>query len=161
VPTWSRDVRWIHFWSSGTGGERNHWRKSTAGGAPEQVTRGGSQAYAIESLDGKSLLYQPGKEDGYSRNGPLLEQPLTGGRPRQLVNCVFPAATTRRAPDSSTRVVNAVPTPLSTCVIERLGRIAPSVASKGSRTSRRWAACRFLPTPQPFSTRAALGAAAT
>jgi Tol biopolymer transport system component/DNA-binding winged helix-turn-helix (wHTH) protein len=83
APTWSRDGQWIYFSARPGQGQRlDIWRVRMAGGQPEQVTRTGSGHLAIESVSADSLLYQPKPEDSA-----LLLQPLSGGRPRQLVAC--------------------------------------------------------------------------
>ena len=86
APTWSVDGQWVYF-SARRGSESNIWRVRPTGGRPEQVTRTGSGSLAYETFDGANLLYQP-------RNGamPLLLMPLSGGAPRQLVDCARPAA---------------------------------------------------------------------
>jgi Tol biopolymer transport system component len=88
VPTWSHDGRWIYFSThAGDGARRNIWRVPSAGGTREQVTHGGSGQFAVESADGKSLIYQASTNDSA-----LLRLPLNGGPPRELVGCVKSAA---------------------------------------------------------------------
>jgi Tol biopolymer transport system component len=82
TPTWSRDGRWIYF-TSEEGARRDIWRVPAGGGARERVTRDGSSFFALESLDGKDLIYT--REFG---NSPLLAMPLAGGPARQLLPCV-------------------------------------------------------------------------
>ena len=53
------------------------------GGAPERLTHGAAGAFACESADGKSLLYQPKDADS-----PLMIMELAGGQARQLIACV-------------------------------------------------------------------------
>jgi Tol biopolymer transport system component len=90
APRWSVDGRWIYFSARrGEGAEPNIWRVRATGGRPEQVTRTGSGFLAYESFDGASVLYQP--KPGES---PLLLMPLSGGRPRQLVDCARNASFT-------------------------------------------------------------------
>jgi hypothetical protein len=63
----------------------NIWRIPVAGGAAEQVTEGGG-VKAVETADGKALVYQPGMD----RSGaPILVTPLSGRSPRQLVPCAY------------------------------------------------------------------------
>ncbi len=82
TPTWSRDGRWIYFLSSQSAGD-NTWRVPAAGGPVERVTRDGSTVFALESLDGRDLVYK--RQFG---DFPLLALPLAGGPARQLVPCV-------------------------------------------------------------------------
>ncbi len=86
APTWSADGQWIYF-SARRGGEPDIWRVRPAGGPAEQVTRTGSGFLAYETADGSSLVYQPKAEASA-----LLLMPLSGARPRQLVDCVRTAA---------------------------------------------------------------------
>ena len=55
----------------------------TADASAERVTHGGSAFFAIESIDGKDLIY---KRD--VAESPLLALPLAGGPTRQLLPCV-------------------------------------------------------------------------
>jgi eukaryotic-like serine/threonine-protein kinase len=81
TPTWSRDGRWIYF-SSDQGAGRETWRVPAGGGAGERVMRDGS-AFALESMDGKELIYKPNFGDS-----PLVALPLAGGPARQVLPCV-------------------------------------------------------------------------
>jgi eukaryotic-like serine/threonine-protein kinase len=82
VPTWSRDGRWIYFswWQAGG---RDIWRMPANGGVPERLTHGAGGAFACESADGKSLLFQPKDADS-----PLMTMALAGGQAQQLIPCV-------------------------------------------------------------------------
>jgi hypothetical protein len=53
------------------------------GGTPEQLTHGAAGAFACESADGKSLLFQPKDADS-----PLMTMALAGGPAQQLIACV-------------------------------------------------------------------------
>ncbi|HET9270650.1 MAG TPA: winged helix-turn-helix domain-containing protein [Vicinamibacterales bacterium] len=93
APSWSRDGRWVYFSWDEPGG-RDIWRVPAGGGAPARITRGGSGVTAVESLDGKTLVYQP-SAPGLPHdptNAPLLAQPLAGGAPRQIAPCVMSTA---------------------------------------------------------------------
>jgi Tol biopolymer transport system component len=85
VPSWSRDGRWVYFYSA-RDGDREIWRIPATGGVEERVTHGGAGWLALESSDGKALFFT--RENGRSR---LLTLPLAGGPERTLVNCVAPA----------------------------------------------------------------------
>jgi len=82
APSWSHDGHWIYFSADGGTG-RNVWRVNSAGSQPQRVTSGGSGLYALESADGRFLLYQAVVGDG-----PLLMMPLAGGPARSLPPCV-------------------------------------------------------------------------
>jgi Tol biopolymer transport system component len=81
-PEWSRDGQWIYF-TADEGAGRDVWRVAAAGGQPQQVTHGGSAWFAMESSDGRTLLYQTRRGDS-----PLVALPLAGGPPREVVACV-------------------------------------------------------------------------
>ena len=78
VPTWSRDGRWIYYswWQTDT---RDIWRIPADGGVPQRLTHEAGGAFACESADGKSLLFQPKDADS-----PLMTMALPGGQARQL-----------------------------------------------------------------------------
>jgi Tol biopolymer transport system component/DNA-binding winged helix-turn-helix (wHTH) protein len=86
APTWSADGQWIYF-SAREGGEPNMWRVRSTGGRPEQITSTGSGFLGFETFDGAAVLYQPKHGDS-----PLLLMPLSGGPPRQVVDCARSAA---------------------------------------------------------------------
>ncbi len=82
VPAWSHDGRWIYY-SWWLADSRDIWRVPADGGTPERLTHGAAGAFACESADGKSLLFQPKDADS-----PLMTMALAGGQPRQLIACV-------------------------------------------------------------------------
>jgi eukaryotic-like serine/threonine-protein kinase len=82
VPTWSHDGQWIYY-SWWQGNTRDIWRMPADGGTPERLTHGAAGAFACESADGQSLLFQPKDADS-----PLMTMALTGGNARQLIACV-------------------------------------------------------------------------
>jgi len=67
-------------------------RVSAQGGAPEPIITGGSGLIASESMDGRSILFQPKEGDS-----PLLERSLTGGPVREVLPCVQAGAFAVRA----------------------------------------------------------------
>jgi Tol biopolymer transport system component/tRNA A-37 threonylcarbamoyl transferase component Bud32 len=82
APTWSHDGRWVYF----NGFDQNTtgvWRVSAGGGTPERVTKGGNAFVAVESIDGREVVYKDKLDEG-----PLLAQPLAGGAAHPLVPCV-------------------------------------------------------------------------
>jgi Tol biopolymer transport system component/DNA-binding winged helix-turn-helix (wHTH) protein len=56
APNWSRDGKWIYFYSGHDGGAYQLWKMPFAGGSPVRVTTNGG-VYAIESEDGRFLYY--------------------------------------------------------------------------------------------------------
>lgn len=81
LPFWSRDGQWVYYTSDhGQGITRVPAR---SGAAPEPVITGGAGLIASESMDGRTILFQPKREDS-----PLLERSLSGGPVRQLLPCV-------------------------------------------------------------------------
>jgi dipeptidyl aminopeptidase/acylaminoacyl peptidase len=85
-PTWSANGRWIYY-SADSGRGHDIWRTPAAGGSPERLTRTGSGLIGYETPDGASLLFQRDDTDG-----PLLQMPLKGGTPLELVHCVQQAS---------------------------------------------------------------------
>ena len=81
VATWSRDGHAIYY-SADSGTGRDLWRVPANGGTALRITSGGSGFLGSESMDGKSVLYQP--SDGES---PVMTVSLRGGPARQLVKC--------------------------------------------------------------------------
>jgi Tol biopolymer transport system component/DNA-binding winged helix-turn-helix (wHTH) protein len=79
-PSWSRDCRWIYFFSDRTG--RNEvWRVPLDGGAAQQMTGNGGSV-AFESTDGRTLFYT--KFD--TKNWAIFARPLDGGPERQVLD---------------------------------------------------------------------------
>jgi Tol biopolymer transport system component/DNA-binding winged helix-turn-helix (wHTH) protein len=56
APNWSRDGKWIYFYSTDEKGFFQLWKVSFQGGTPVRVTREGG-IYAIESEDGRFVYY--------------------------------------------------------------------------------------------------------
>jgi Tol biopolymer transport system component/DNA-binding winged helix-turn-helix (wHTH) protein len=56
APNWSRDGKWIYFYSSHEAGPLQIWKVPYQGGTPVKVTRNGG-VYAIESEDARFLYY--------------------------------------------------------------------------------------------------------
>lgn len=72
APNWSRDGKWIYFYSTDEKGLFQLWKIPFAGGVPVRVTRNGG-IYAIESEDGRFLYYTK-----YLAG--IWRIPLTGGK---------------------------------------------------------------------------------
>jgi eukaryotic-like serine/threonine-protein kinase len=81
MASFSRDGRWVYFTSNRTG-RHEVWRVPAAGGAEEQVTRGGG-CWPFESFDGRTLYYK--RTCG---NDALLGRPTSGGTERTILPCV-------------------------------------------------------------------------
>jgi hypothetical protein len=56
APNWSRDGKWIYFYSGHDGGAYQLWKMPLIGGSPVRVTTDGG-VYAIESGDSRFLYY--------------------------------------------------------------------------------------------------------
>jgi Tol biopolymer transport system component len=55
-PSWSRDGKWVYFYSDRGGEPFQLWKVPTSGGSPVQVTKKGG-VFGIESEDGQFLYY--------------------------------------------------------------------------------------------------------
>jgi Tol biopolymer transport system component/DNA-binding winged helix-turn-helix (wHTH) protein len=71
-PNWSRDGKWIYFYSDRGGGPFQLWKTQISGGPPVQVTRNGG-IFAAESNDGRFLYYSKFESPG------IWKMPLNGG----------------------------------------------------------------------------------
>jgi len=70
APNWSRDGKWIYFYSTDEKGLFQLWKVPLEGGVPVRVTRNGG-IYAIESEDGRFLYY--------TKSSGIWRMPLNGG----------------------------------------------------------------------------------
>ncbi len=86
-PTWSRDGRWVYFFSE-RGGSQQIWKIPSEGSEALQVTRNGGR-YAVESWDGHDLYYWKatgtewrqdlvGAEAGTCGEGQCSRSPMVG-----------------------------------------------------------------------------------
>lgn len=66
APNWSRDGKWIYFYSSHEKGALQLWKVPFQGGSPVRVTRNGG-VYAAESDDGRFLYYSKLEHPGLWR----------------------------------------------------------------------------------------------
>ena len=108
-PTWSQDGRWIYYsWWQADG--RDIWRMPADGGVPERLTHGAAGAFACESADGKSLLFQPKDADS-----PLMTMALAGGQTRQLIACVREQRLWRQPSGRVLRALRSHPRPPAVC----------------------------------------------
>ena len=71
-PNWSRDGKWIYFYSDRGGGPFQLWKTQLSAGPPVQVTRNGG-IFAAESTDGRYLYYSKFESPG------IWKMPLNGG----------------------------------------------------------------------------------
>ena len=109
VPTWSHDGRWIYYsWRQAN--TRDIWRMPADGGAPERLTHGAAGAFACESADGKSLLFQPKDADS-----PLMTMALAGGDARQLDSVREEQRVWRRLSGRVLRPLRSHPRPTGVC----------------------------------------------
>ena len=72
APNWSRDGKWIYFYSSHEKGPLQLWKVPFEGGTPVRVTKNGG-VYAIESADGRSLYFSKFEQPG------IWKMPMNGG----------------------------------------------------------------------------------
>jgi Tol biopolymer transport system component/DNA-binding winged helix-turn-helix (wHTH) protein len=70
-PNWSRDGKWIYFYSDRGGGSFQLWKIHVDGGPPVQVTKNGG-IFASESADGRFLYYLKFESPG------IWRMPLNG-----------------------------------------------------------------------------------
>ncbi len=71
-PSWSRDGKWIYFYSDRDGGPFQLWKMQLTGGPPVQITRNGG-VFGAESADGRFLYYSKFDAPG------IWRMPLSGG----------------------------------------------------------------------------------
>ena len=78
-PNWSRDGKWIYFYSDRGGGPFQIWKIQLNGGLPVQVTRNGG-VFATESADGRFLYYSKLGVPG------IWKMPLQGGEETRVLD---------------------------------------------------------------------------
>ena len=78
-PSWSRDGKWIYFYSDWGGEPVQVWKVPLEGGPPVKVTRKGG-VFAAESADGRSLYYS--KFDAHG----IWQMPLRGGEEKRVMD---------------------------------------------------------------------------
>jgi Tol biopolymer transport system component len=79
APDWSRDGKWIYFYSAAENGLLQLWKVPFQGGTPVRVTSNGG-VYAIESEDGRSLYYAKAGQHG------IWKMPLNGGNEERILD---------------------------------------------------------------------------
>ena len=78
-PNWSRDGKWIYFYSDRGGGPFQLWKIQLSGGPPVQVTKNGG-VFGTESEDGRFLYYSKLGIPG------IWKMPLQGGEETLVLN---------------------------------------------------------------------------
>jgi Tol biopolymer transport system component/DNA-binding winged helix-turn-helix (wHTH) protein len=78
-PNWSRDGKWIYFYSDRGGEPFQLWKVPVTGGSPVQITKNGG-VFAAESADGRSLYYA--KVESPS----IYKMPLLGGEEERVLD---------------------------------------------------------------------------
>ena len=78
-PSWSRDGKWIYFYSDREGEPFQLWKVPVSGGPPVQITKNGG-VFAAESADGQSLYYAKLRTPG------IWKMPLQGGEEERVLD---------------------------------------------------------------------------
>jgi len=78
-PNWSRDGKWIYFYSDRGGGPFQLWKIQLEGGLPIQVTKNGG-VFGTESEDGRFLYYSKLGVPG------IWKMPLQGGEETRILD---------------------------------------------------------------------------
>ena len=79
APNWSRDGKWVYFYSSHEEGPLQLWKVPFQGGLPVRVTRNGG-VYAAESNDGRSVYFSKMEQPGIWRIS------LNGGKEERVLD---------------------------------------------------------------------------
>jgi Tol biopolymer transport system component/DNA-binding winged helix-turn-helix (wHTH) protein len=78
-PSWSRDGKWIYFYSDRGGEPFQLWKVPLRGGPPVQITKNGG-VLAAESADGRFLYYSKFEAPG------IWKVPLSGGEEKRVLD---------------------------------------------------------------------------
>ncbi len=78
-PNWSRDGKWIYFYSDRGGEPFQLWKIPFSGGTPVRITKDGG-VFAAESTDGRSLYYAKLEAPG------IYKMPLQGGEEERVLD---------------------------------------------------------------------------
>jgi Tol biopolymer transport system component/DNA-binding winged helix-turn-helix (wHTH) protein len=78
-PSWSRDGKWIYFYSDRGGEPFQLWKVPLKGGPPVQITKNGG-VFAAESADGNFLYYSKWEAPG------IWKVPLSGGEEKRVLD---------------------------------------------------------------------------
>lgn len=79
APNWSRDGKWIYFYSSHEKGPLQLWKVPFQGGKPVRVTKNGG-VYATESEDGRFLYFSKLEQPG------IWRMPLNGTEEERVLD---------------------------------------------------------------------------
>ena len=79
APNWSRDGKWIYFYSTDENGVFQLWKVPFEGGTPVRLTSNGG-VYAIESEDGRFLYFAKVDQPG------IWRMPLNGGDDEKILD---------------------------------------------------------------------------
>jgi len=78
-PVWSRDGKWIYFYSDHKAGRFQIWKAPVSGGPPVQVTKNGG-IFGVESLDGRFFYFAKFEEPG------IWRMPINGGDETRILD---------------------------------------------------------------------------
>ena len=78
-PVWSRDGKWIYFYSDRKGGRFQIWKTPVGGGSQVQVTKNGG-IFGVESRDGRFLYFAKFEEPG------IWRMPVNGGDETRILD---------------------------------------------------------------------------
>lgn len=78
-PVWSRDGKWIYFYSDRKGGRFQIWKTPVSGGPQVQVTKNGG-IFGVESQDGRFLYFAKFEEPG------IFRMPINGGDETRILD---------------------------------------------------------------------------
>ena len=79
APNWSRDGKWVYFYSAHEKGPYQLWKVSFQGGTPVRLTKNGG-VYAIESYDGHFVYYAKFQQPG------IWKMPVEGGEETRVLD---------------------------------------------------------------------------
>jgi len=78
-PNWSRDGKWLYFYSDRGGEPFQLWKVPVNGGSPVQITKNGG-VFDAESVDGLSLYYSKLQVPG------IYKMPVQGGEEERVLD---------------------------------------------------------------------------
>jgi len=78
-PVWSRDGKWMYFYSDRKDGRFQIWKTPVSGGSPVQVTKNGG-VFGVESRDGRFFYFAKFEEPG------IWRMPINGGDETRILD---------------------------------------------------------------------------
>ena len=78
-PVWSRDGKWMYFYSDSKNGRFQIWKTPVGGGSPVQVTKNGG-IFGVESRDGRFFYFAKFEEPG------IWRMPIDGGDETKILD---------------------------------------------------------------------------